>query len=82
MIKGKLYLKQSAFGRIYSSFTSLDKLLRKAMTINGERIVEVDIIKCHPSLLYKMLYDDNKILNNENRISSLTIKIEIICYLG
>ncbi len=53
--RGQFFATRGSYGRLFTSFSNLSKAIRKELhTVDGERLVEVDVASCQPLLLWRL----------------------------
>lgn len=69
LVRGNIFTAVSSkTGRLFTNMTSLNRIMRRAVRLNGERVANVDIKSCQPALmsrLYNGLTDEAAILEAE-----------------
>jgi hypothetical protein len=48
---GSFYATRCQYGRFHSTFTGLKRAVRRQLSVNGERLFELDIANCQPLIL-------------------------------
>jgi hypothetical protein len=68
-----IYRDKNYGGRIYNIINCVDKEFRELLRLDGEKLVEVDMVCGYVSLLYRLF----KVIENENNLYNNELDIEI-----